>query len=225
MPIFHRIDDIYACRPDLMQILALFERLGLPAILGVIPKRLTPEMSAYLAQRHQFLIYQHGQEHKNYAASGRKDEFPASRTFDDILANVATGRRSIEAAIGRPVNGYIPPWNTASVPLIKAITQLGFTHVSANRSAVIPAPLAHLPCAVDTLESYTPVRVRSSADTIDQLRGARQDGDVTGVVHHIKNLGETGMREVEAVITWSSPHRMSDEAWRPFAGQLPTNAA
>ena len=68
MFVFHRIDDVYAQRHDLMRILALFERLDIPAILGVIPARLTAEMDAYLAVRPLFTVFQHGVAHKNYAS-------------------------------------------------------------------------------------------------------------------------------------------------------------
>jgi hypothetical protein len=225
VPIFHRVDDVYACRPDLMRILAAFEHWNLTAIVAVIPKRLTAEMAVFLAARPQFLVYQHGHEHRNHALAGRKDEFPSSRDLSDVVTIVATGRKLIERAVGRPINGYVPPWNTASTVLVEALIQLRFTHVSANRSAAIPSPLVHRPYAVDTLESYAPVRVRPAAETIEHLEAARQCGATAGVVHHIKDLGEQGMRDVEAVIAWSSAHRMPDEVWRTFAGQVPTSAA
>jgi hypothetical protein len=223
--VFHRIDDVYACRPDLMRILAGCERLGLAALLAVIPRRLTPEMAGYLSSRPQFAIYQHGSEHKSNALSGRKDEFPSSREFADIVTGVATGRALIEAAIGRPVNGYVPPWNTASPPLLKALTLLGFTHISANRSAVIPDTLVHRPFMVDTLESYTPIRVQAAEVTIAQIEAKGRQGRAVGVVHHIKDLGEPGLQAIETVMNWSVSRRMPHAEWRAFVGQVPTSAA
>ena len=37
---FHRIDDVCATRRELMRILAMFERLEMPAIFGLIPTQL-----------------------------------------------------------------------------------------------------------------------------------------------------------------------------------------
>jgi hypothetical protein len=226
MKVLHRIDDVYACRPDLMRVLACCERYDVPAILGVIPKRLTADMAIYLAMRQRFAVYQHGHEHRSWSTSGRKDEFPATRDAADIEIGIRTGRQLVETAIGRPVNGYIPPWNTASAPLVKVLIALGFTHVSANHSASIPAPLIHRPCHVDALESYAPVKARSAEGLIRHVETEVQSGEpVVCIVHHIKDLGEQGMRDAEAVIAWSRAHRMPDDAWRVFAGQVPTSAA
>ena len=157
-------------------------------------------------------------------------EFPESRAYADIVSGIKTGRSLIEAAIGRPINGYVPPWNTASPSVLKALTTLGFTHISASRSAVIHADLVNRSATIDTLESYAPVRVQAADTTIAliQAAGRRADGKrehAVGVMHHIKDLGDAGLQTIEQVVAWSVDHRIADSAWRDFVGQGPTSAA
>ena len=118
MFVFHRIDDVYAKRPDLLRILAVFERLELPVMLGVIPLRVTSDMAAYLSVRSLFTVFQHGASHKNLHARWPQGRVPATRPDDETLRLVAEGRRRLEDDIGRVVSGYIPPWNTVSAGLL-----------------------------------------------------------------------------------------------------------
>ena len=218
MFVFHRIDDVYAQRHDLMRILALFERLDIPAILGVIPARLTAEMAAYLAVRPLFTVFQHGVAHKNYAATGRKDEFPDTRPVDDVARLVADGRRRLEDGIGRLVTGYIPPWNTASASLLSALATLDFTHISAGRSAVVLGALKTLPIALDSLDSYAPPTAKPATATIAELEVALPNRSPVGIVYHIKDLSKADMVEIESVIRWSARHAPMPRPWSQFVG-------
>lgn len=218
MFVFHRIDDVYATRLDLMRVLALFERLELPVILGVIPARLTREMANHLAVRPMFTIFQHGVAHKNYVADGRKDEFPTSRPDDDTRQQIAEGRRRLEDDIGRLVSGYIPPWNTVSDGLLRALAALNFTHISAGRSAFPAGPLQTLPIAVDPLSSYAPPTARPATSTIADIETVLPRQKSVGVIYHIKDLPDAGLAEFETVIRWSQRHVPPPTTWRMFVG-------
>lgn len=218
MFVFHRIDDVYAKRLDLMRILTLFERLDLPVILGVIPSRVTSEMASYLSVRSLFTVYQHGASHKNHSVDGRKDEFPVTRPDEETLRLIAEGRRRLEDDIGRVVSGYIPPWNTVSDGLLRALTTLNFTHLSAGRSTPAASQLQVLPVSVDTLASYAPPTAKAAAVTIADIERVLPRQKTVGVVYHIKDLPESGMAEIEAVMRWSQRHAPPPAKWRAFAG-------
>jgi peptidoglycan/xylan/chitin deacetylase (PgdA/CDA1 family) len=192
MFVFHRIDDVYATRPDLMRILAAFERHQVPVILGVIPRRLTSEMALYLAARPLFAIYQHGVEHKSYAGPEAKDEFPESRARTEVATLLAEGRARLESSIGRRVTGYIPPWNLTAPATLEILAAQGFTHVSAKRTYGHGVRLASLPIAIDTLSSYAPPRARSCDEILALIGGEQRKAPraPVGLVYHIKDLSD-----------------------------------
>lgn len=220
MFVFHRIDDVYACRPDLMQVLAATESAGVPTILGVIPQRLTAEMAAYLSARPHFVIYQHGVDHKSRAVSGSKDEFPATRDRSDVAASLAEGHAALVRAVGRPVHGYIPPWNVTAPATLEILATLGFTHISAKRTYGPGVRLAALPIAVDTLSSYAPPTARS-ADAVMQLiaqERRRAPAVPVGLVYHIKDLPDDQLAGIVQVIERSAAFVPPASVWGPFAG-------
>ncbi len=220
MFVFHRIDDVYACRPDLMRILAAFERTCVPVILGVIPRRLTAEMAVYLAERPLFAIYQHGVEHKSYAASGSKDEFPDTREPAEVARLIVEGRTQIEVAIRRKVAGYIPPWNVTARSTLDILAAQGFTHVSAKRAYGADVKLTSLPVVIDTLSNYAPPTARPAQAIIALIADARKHRPRTpvGLVYHIKDLDEPQLAELELLIELTAPMAPSPDVWRVFAG-------
>jgi Uncharacterized protein conserved in bacteria (DUF2334) len=220
MFVFHRIDDVYACRPDLMRILATFERMRVPVILGVIPRRLTTEMSTYLSERPLFAIFQHGVEHKNHALSGSKDEFPDTREPVEVARLIAEGRAQLESAIGRRVTGYIPPWNVTARSTLEILAAQGFTHVSAKRAYGAHVKLTSLPISIDTLSNYAPPTARSAQEIIALIAAVQKQSPRTpvGLVYHIKDLSEPQMADLELMIEQTAPLAPAPEAWRGFTG-------
>jgi peptidoglycan/xylan/chitin deacetylase (PgdA/CDA1 family) len=192
MFLFHRIDDVYACRPDLMAVLDAFVRARVMVIVGVIPRRLTAEMGAYLAAHPGIVVYQHGLEHKSYArhelGETDRDEFPGSRSRADVTAALTEGRALIEAAVGRPVTGYIPPWNATAVQTLDVLAELGFTCISTRRRHIAHLQLAALPVTVDTLSGYTPPKARTAAEIATLVATDRNARHPTSLVYHIKDL-------------------------------------
>jgi hypothetical protein len=220
MFVFHRVDDVYACRPDLMRILAAMEAAAVPAILGVIPQRLTAEMADYLRARPQFAVYQHGVEHKSHAQHGSKDEFPATRPRADVARLLAEGRTRIATAIGRPVTGYIPPWNITARPTYEILAEQGFTHVSCKGTAHRDFKFKEVPAAIDTLTNYAPLVARTPGEIQSLITAERQRTPRApiGVIYHIKDLGEPAMAGLETVIADTAAMAPAAEAWREFAG-------
>jgi peptidoglycan/xylan/chitin deacetylase (PgdA/CDA1 family) len=192
MFLFHRIDDVYACRPDLMAVLDTFVRAHVPVIVGVIPRRLTADMGAYLAANPGIIVYQHGLEHKSYAqpelGETDRDEFPASRTRADVKAALLASRALIETAVQRPVTGYIQPWNATAAQTLDVLAELGFTSVSTRRRHTVHPRLAALPVTVDTLSGYTPPKARPAAEIAALIAADRNARQPTGLVYHIKDL-------------------------------------
>jgi hypothetical protein len=220
MFVFHRVDDVYACRPDLMRILAAMEAARVPAILGVIPQRLTTEMADYLRDRPTFAIYQHGVEHKNHAVSGGKDEFPATRPRAEVAALVADGHTRLQTAIGRRVTGYIPPWNVTAQPTLEILIAQGFTHISAKRAHGADVKLASLPVTIDTLSNYAPPTARAPAEIQALITAERKRAPKTpiGLVYHIKDLSGAELAGLETLIAATAAMVPHPEVWQSFAG-------
>jgi hypothetical protein len=220
MFVFHRVDDVYACRPDLMRILAAMETARVPALLGVIPQRLTAEMAAYLRARPQFAVYQHGVEHKSHAVSGSKDEFPATRPRADVARLLAEGRMRIATGIGRAVTGYIPPWNITARQTYEVLAEQSFTHVSCKGTAHRDFKFNELLAVIDTLASYAPLVTRTPGEIRSLIAAERQRAPQTpiGLIYHIKDLGEPAMAGLETVVADTAAMAPTAEAWRAFAG-------
>ncbi|HVO03863.1 MAG TPA: polysaccharide deacetylase family protein [Candidatus Cybelea sp.] len=103
-----------------------------PVALAVIPDRLLPDLALKLPSRTGFSVLQHGFAHVNRAEPGRrKSEFPDSRDPAEIRAELAAGRRRLEAAFGpRFLPVLTPPWNRIGGATLAFLSELGFRGVS-----------------------------------------------------------------------------------------------
>jgi peptidoglycan/xylan/chitin deacetylase (PgdA/CDA1 family) len=137
--ILFRDDDVDEDEDSLRRLLDLFLERTVPVNLEVIPGRLT-RPAALLLRRHLdrqpdlIEIDQHGWMHLNHEREGRKFEFGPSRSFDQQLADIASGRRALEAAFGGEFSAvFTPPWNRCTAETYRALDQLGFRVLSGLR--------------------------------------------------------------------------------------------
>jgi hypothetical protein len=105
-----RDDDAVADTPALRRLLTLAR---VPIALAVIPATLEPSLPALLKSHGAVSVLQHGFDHKNRAPAGaKKSEFPATRAWPEIAADLAKGRDRLANAFGEQfVPALTPPWN------------------------------------------------------------------------------------------------------------------
>jgi hypothetical protein len=189
-----RDDDAVAPTPALERLLDIAGEN--PLALAVIPARASSSLTAALATHHNVVVLQHGWSHRDHAEAGcKKNEFPEGRALDEMVAELAAGRRRLAELFGAgalPV--LVPPWNRISATLLPRLPALGFTGVSTHLARAGPMAwpgLGQVNVHADLLEWPTR-RFLGEAAAIALLighladrRNARVDADEpTGVLTH-----------------------------------------
>ena len=131
LPLWWRDDDAIAPTPQLDQLQALSEDLGLPVHLAVIPRGAT----ATLARRipgSTLIPVVHGWAHENHARPGQKkaefgDHRPLSETLRDAENGLSRLQDLFDAAL---VPMFVPPWNRIAPGLASGLAALGYTSLS-----------------------------------------------------------------------------------------------
>ena len=124
-----RDDDAVEPSAALDRAMALAETFAVPLALAVIPaqNRLTAaDLSGPVTP------VQHGYAHRNHAGSNaKKCELGPERRADHVIAELMTGRDTLEKAFGamfRPV--LVPPWNRLGAHLPPMLPELGYAGLS-----------------------------------------------------------------------------------------------
>ena len=152
--VFIRDDDAGWNDADLLALLDVTERCGVPIDLAAIPGAMRSGLARFLCARivaapGQVGVHQHGSTHLNHETEGRKCEFGASR---DLLAqhdDLARGLAQLRDHFGElllPI--FTPPWNRCSEATPTLLADLGFAALSRDRGAK-PAQCALQEIAVD----------------------------------------------------------------------------
>lgn len=115
-----------------------------PLALAVIPATLKPALLVSLQAHQQISILQHGYAHNSHAAPGqRKLELGGNRSGDEIVGDLALGKRKLEQSFGKSfVPVLVPPWNRIDGAIVSRLPKLGFSGISTmkKRSEAWPAP-------------------------------------------------------------------------------------
>ena len=143
----------------------------------------------------------HGYSHKAVTRIGTHSEF-AGRSYEEQRTLVLSGRSTLEAATGRRVSTFIPPFNTYDRTTLRVLADLGFDVISANLSGPVDggSPLKFLPATAD---------LKSLRQGIDAARRMRPPQAIIVVMFHDYDFTEvdsrTGMcsfREFEDLLRW-----------------------
>jgi hypothetical protein len=192
--LFFRDDDVDEDEDSLRRLLSIFLKEEAPVNLQVIPDRLTAAGASLLLQHCRshpdlFELNQHGWRHINHEREGRKCEFGPSRNFAEQLADLASGRRVLEDALGDAFSlVFTPPWNRCTVQTLTALDRLGYHGFSGFRSATQVSGYGFHDVSV-TLDFQRWKNDEIVRELIKQLH----DLDTVGIMLHHKRMDDEGL--------------------------------
>jgi hypothetical protein len=196
--LFFRNDDVDEDEPSLWRLVRLFLQRNTPINLGVIPGRLTEACGELLAQSVSAApalleLNQHGWRHLNHEREGRKCEFGPSRTFQELLADIAQGQSRMNEAFGpRWFPVFIPPWNRCAEGAYRALDQLGFRALSAKQgnSVVTGYRFKEISITLDLYRWRGGACLKPSEEIFDELIAQLSRLQTIGVMLHHKVMDE-----------------------------------
>jgi hypothetical protein len=152
--VFIRDDDAGWNDAQLLTLLDLTRRCGVPIDLAAIPGAMSRGLARELRKRMaaapgRLGVHQHGSTHLNHENEGRKCEFGASRSAAQQRDDLARGQAQLGEHFGDlllPV--FTPPWNRCADDTPALLAELGFAALSRDRGAR-PAQRALQEIAVD----------------------------------------------------------------------------
>ncbi|MGB7208465.1 MAG: glycosyltransferase [Pyrinomonadaceae bacterium] len=155
--VFFRDDDAGIENDRLGKLLDVFESFATPVDIAVIPKEISAEFAIELRRRIEarptlFSIHQHGYEHVNHEAIGRKCEFGTSRNKGQQFFDITAGRQILKGLFGElPQPIFTPPWNRCTRETGEALVEAGFSVLSRESGAEPLAiiDLGEIPVSID----------------------------------------------------------------------------
>lgn len=206
--IFFRDDDVDEDEISLRVLLKLFLDHEIPINLEIIPGRLTPPAVALLRERHDrrpdlIELNQHGWQHINHEAEGRRCEFGPSRSYDQQLADTALGRRVLEDAFGSSFSAvFTPPWNRCTDDTFAALDYLGFKALSKIRGEreVTGYSFRELSVTLDLFRWKGSVSMKSPEELIGELVSQIQTLETIGILLHHKVMDEAAWEFLAALL-------------------------
>jgi peptidoglycan/xylan/chitin deacetylase (PgdA/CDA1 family) len=198
--LFFRDDDVDEDENSLRKLLSIFLDEEEPVNLQIIPGRLTPAATSLLLRHHRlrpdlFELNQHGWRHINHEREGRKCEFGPSRNFDEQLADIASGRKVLEEALGAAFSlVFTPPWNRCTAETLRALDQSGFQGYSGFRSGepVIGYGFRDVSVTLDLHRWKNGVAMKRADEIVRELLAQLRELDTIGIMLHHKMMDEDG---------------------------------
>lgn len=190
-----RDDDAVAATPQLRDLLRLAD--AAPLALAAIPAFARPDLAEALDERPQIAVLQHGWQHVNRAAGGKKSEYPPGRAHAAVAAEIAAGRARLVALFGlRAVPAFVPPWNRLGDDFLTILPHCGIAALSgmaAPHRAALPPGLAAIDVHLDLVAWHEGGGFigedAALAGLAGLLRRRRRDGSEQGPVgiltHHL----------------------------------------
>jgi peptidoglycan/xylan/chitin deacetylase (PgdA/CDA1 family) len=194
---FFRDDDAGWGDEELERLLDVFEPHGLPLDVAAIPTAVTGATVDLLLGRrsdgrNDVVAHQHGFEHVNHEAEGRKCEFGVSRTPEQQREDIARGRERLNALFGDLPAVFTPPWNRCAPWTAEVLRDLDFAvlsrDVSAGRAGV--PGLLELPVSVDWFAKRKKVPVDRAGRGELLAEAASGDAPVGVMLHHAVTSAE-----------------------------------
>jgi peptidoglycan/xylan/chitin deacetylase (PgdA/CDA1 family) len=156
-----------------------------PGQRGVMP--LGPEKIALLREAiagGAVDVALHGWDHRTISGSPETHSEFVGLPFDEQLDKLRRGRESLKRAAGVTTTVFVPPWNRYDRNTIAALTELGFTAISANRYGP----------GYEGVLKFVPITA-DMAELRQAIAFARNSGDpdpIVGVLLHPYDFKESG---------------------------------
>lgn len=188
-PVFFRDDDAGWGDAELLALLDVFDRHGVPVDVAVIPAALHPRLVTELRGRQtgtRLRLHQHGSTHDNHELTGRRHEFGPSRDHAAQAADIERGRELLQQAFGaacEPI--FTPPWNRCTAVTVDVLVEQGFAVLSRDSTAGrFDRPyLAEVQVGVDWFGHRRGVRW-SRPELAERLAAGVSEGGPLGVLLH-----------------------------------------
>jgi hypothetical protein len=213
--VFVRDDDAGWNDAELLALLDVTERCGVPIDLAAIPGAMNGGLACLLRARIAAApallgVHQHGSAHLNHEMEGRKCEFGASRDIAAQHDDLARGLAQLREHFGElllPI--FTPPWNRCSEATPTLLADLGFAALSRNRAAK-PAQYALQEIAVDIdwSKHWREGGAEAVAAALAQALPARAaDGEPLGLMLHHAVMAPVELLALEDVLATLARHR------------------
>jgi hypothetical protein len=204
-----RDDDAVGATAPLADLLRLAGPV--PVALAVVPALARPDLATALASAPAIGVLQHGWQHADRAAAGRKSEYPDGRGTAIVAAEVAAGRARLRALFGpSALPLFVPPWNRfapALLPVLAESGMAGLSTMAGRRPAALPAGLAALDVHVDVVDWRGDRGFVGTAAALSRLIGCLR----------AQRLGATAAAGPIGILTH---HLVMDRATAEFLGCL-----
>ncbi|NOX26038.1 MAG: polysaccharide deacetylase family protein [Deltaproteobacteria bacterium] len=212
--VFFRADDIGGPVDEpFSRLMRVFASHHMPLCLAVVPAWLNQErwreMQRFEPESPGWCWHQHGWQHKNHEAQGKKSEFGDSRTRETIAADLHQGRDRLAEILGPlfvPV--FTPPWNRCGETTLQALSELGYAAISRAQGAK-PASPANLPDLDVNIDLHTRREQdprQGWANLLSEFREAARYGRMGIMIHH-QRMNNTAFAFLDLLLPLLKAHQ------------------
>jgi len=136
----------------------------------------------------------HGYQHKRNTPPGHRPGEFKGRPLDWQSQAIATGRDKLAAAVGRPIDVFVPPWNAWDAHTAEALDTAGFTWLSPDLHH------AGLPDVAIKVAPQTTADPREAAALIEQDPPLPGGSVIVLVLHPFSFSDDGSFREVASLL-------------------------
>lgn len=201
--LFFRNDDVAGDEPSLRKLLGVFLAEDAPVNLQIIPAGpagLTRAGASLLLEHWRarpdlFELNQHGWRHVNHERAGRQCEFGPSRSFAEQLADIASGRKILEEALGEAFSPvFTPPWNRCTAETLSVLDRLGYRGFSGlrKRETVSGYGFSDVSVTFDLFHWQPRARMKSVSEIVNGLSAQLRELDTIGIMLHHQVMDDDG---------------------------------
>ncbi|MEA2114312.1 MAG: polysaccharide deacetylase family protein [Thermodesulfobacteriota bacterium] len=189
--IFFRADDIGRIDNNFIQMMQLFADFDMPLCPALVPQWLSADnwqqIRSLVNKESLFCWHQHGFNHSNHEAVGKKCEFGENRLSKAIRKDILAGKNKLEQLLADsflPV--FTPPWNRCSKAAMRVLQELDFVAVSRsiNVQPQSPAGLPDLAINIDLHTRKETDPKQAMDNLLAECRTALESGCMGFMLHH-----------------------------------------